>query len=483
MLISGLSPKISFYGILGIIIIVFSLHLFPFQAIHTNEKADNPGRCKYYVTLESILANYPLLANDKANIRFIKQRLRQFEMNVAASNQPVIANLYFANYQSTLSKFGVQTIAGINKSHTILAVAKSSYNNIDNYYLDSRLFCVNAMYNQAADAKRRILHFNLGSLYDLIPSRYLRIVAAYPNDTQLGAYSGFFVNNQTTALGTQFMSGMPMLTALYVLPKHDYAKLGSYSALVPWGYFSPDAFFDGITRKVLDVSGIDVFSVLKSQMAIKKLPSFAGSIPIETHIRPQFGEDYQVFQNTQSYGMAYLANQIHYENPRSIHNFEKSIKKYFAHADDHNSYDFRAITDVLYGKLMLLNNKYDIILEANPPLAATTSGVDQQPLGQIQIKGIVGARAWFETDCLRQNCIFVVNIAKSSGWHAFVNGTPVKILRANFAFMATSVPKGISSVWLIYSPWGDVISYFVSMISLILLFFMMLSSHVSNENV
>ncbi len=463
----SLTSKI-IYSILGLLLIAATAKLFPFHRLTTNEKADNPLSCRYYVTLESILSNYTLLASDRANVKYIKRRLLHFEKDLKHAPDKAIATAYQNNYEVSLKKFNVSSIKDVANDGLILAIANSSYKNIDDYYLDSRLFCINQMYNEYGDAKRRITHFNLGSLYSQIPSRYMRIVAAYPNDTQLGAYSGFFVNNASTTLETQFMSGMPLLTALYVMPKYDYGILGTCRSQVPWGYFNANAFFDGLTRKVLDIAGIDVFSVLKSQLKSGNFPEFVGAKPIDTNVRGQFGGDYAVYLNTQSYGMAYLANHITYEDPHTIRHFERAIQKYFAHADKHDPYDFVAITTILYDKLMKLADKQDILLEAMPPLSNELENANT-PAGTTIIHGIVGPRAWFNADCLREKCTFVLNISNATGWHAYVNGYKTPITRANFAFMAIPLPQGNSSIWFIYSPIGDLISYFVSILGLIYL--------------
>jgi hypothetical protein len=462
-----LTPK-TIFVIVGLIIIAVSAKLFSFHRISSNERADNPLSCPYYVTLESILANYPLLATDKANIQFIKQKVYQFEKDIKLSKSDITLN-YKNKYQAMLNKFSINSIDNLTKNSLILTFANSIYKTIDDYYLDPRLFCINPLYIQRSDANRRIMHYNIASLYNQIPNRFMRILAANSNDDQLGVYSGFFVNNGTTTLGPQFMSGLPMVSALYVMPKYFYDNLGSYLGQVPWGYFTPPAFFDGITRKVLDISGIDVFSVSKTTVAKLKLPPFKNAIPLDTNIRPQFGSDYDVYLNTNSYGMVYLANHITYENPHNINHYEKAIKKFFANPVNHDKYDFIDITNILYQKLMLLKDKQDIILETSSTVEPLID--DNIPAGNAVIKGLVGERIWLNANCLRQNCSLVLNVAKARGWKAYVDGRAVQISRANFAFMDIPVSHGNSSIWFIYAPIPALISYFLSIISLIILFF------------
>lgn len=457
--------SILFYSIC-VLVIASVVSFIPFHRMDTNEKADNPQNCQYYITLQSVLANYQLLSGDKANLRYIKDRLLKFEADSSRIRAPAsIVNNYRNSYFSVLSSFGATSIKSINNSDQIIQIARSNIATVDGYYLDRNLYCINPLYWGMSQHKRRILQYNLGGLYDQMPDRYLRAMAAFPNDSQLGVFSGFFVNNQTTGLETQFITGMPMLTALYVLPGHDYAKVGSYEALVPWGYFRPNSFTNPRIRRVLDVAGIDVVSVLGSTLREEKIKEIPGTKLMKSDINPMFGGDVQSYINTQSYGMAYLVNHVYYENPKSIKRYEKKIKRYFSRPNGRNPVVFTNATKVLYDKLMALENKHDAIIELNK--SNDTAAMQDVPAGTLAIKGIVGGRALFKADCQRSECTFVANISNAPGWHAYVNGEKSRISRANFAFISTTIPSGESTIWLIYAPMSETISYFLSIISLI----------------
>lgn len=450
--------------VVGIVLIIWAMSLFPFHRLESKELLDNPGRARYYITLQSILANYTLLATDKANVTFIKHRLMQFEHDAkhAARHHGSAVAGYHQQYRALLQTYGVKSIKNIKKKSTIIDIAKKAADNIDGFYLDARLFRQNPLYSWQPQHQRRILQYNLGGLFNEMPNRYMRILAAYTNDSQLGVYSGFFVNNQTTTMETQFMTGMPMLTALYVMPKYDYNLTGSLDTMVPWGYFGSHSLVDPVIRKVLDISGIDVFSVIKSQMASKQITEIPGASAFNPDIHPSISTDYVPYLNLQSYGMAYLANQITFEDPAEVRPLENAIKNYFSQPINHNPKIFTDTTNLLYGKLMALKEKHDIILE-KPAFTADTS----IPAGQAVVKGIVGERVLLDSFCQREHCTLVLNIADAPGWHAFVNGSASEINRANFAFMATEVPAGYASVWFIYSPLSSVISYLLSITTLL----------------
>jgi len=333
--------------------------VIPLEYLKTNELADNPNGYPYYISLQSILTNYPLLANDHANLFFIKKKLLQFEKNMALStgSQENITQ-YKDQYYTALHTIGLTSIATTNEEKLILAAAQSTYPVIDRYYLDDQIFPHNPLYEWKPEHSRRILHYNMAALYQGIPNRYWRILGAASDAFQLGVFSGFFVNNQTTTLVTQFMTGVPILTALYVLPKYDFAKLGWYYAMVPWNYFRAEHFVDPSYRKLLNIAGIEVFTFKKSEFPSMKIE---GSKPLPSFVPKQFALDHVSFINLQSYGMAYLANHIQVVPPQNVQPHEKVIKRYFAHADHHDPAQFTAATNALYQQLMRLSHKHDIL--------------------------------------------------------------------------------------------------------------------------
>jgi hypothetical protein len=260
---------------------------------------------------------------------------------------------------------------------------------------------------------------------------------------------------------------MPLLTALYVMPEHNFADVGSYQVPVPWNYFRPNVLLSPLARKVMDVAGIDVFTFSKADAQIKLVSEMPGLSQIHTSLYPMFGgNEVRTYINKHSYGMAYLANQIIYQDPALIKHDENIIKRYFGNVYSRQPKPFLAATHHLYGMLMALPHRYDVILEQKKSSAI----IHTMPAGSVQVKNIVGERALFKTNCLRDQCTLVANISAAPGWYAFVNGTPAQIQRANFAFMAVKVPAGISKVWFIYSPSSENICYFLSIFMLIGIF-------------
>ena len=221
----------------------------------------------------------------------------------------------------------------------------------------------------------------------------------------------------------------------------------------------------------MDVGGVDLFTVTKSDLGKTRIP---GTLEFARSVHPVFDIGLKTFVNQQSYGMAYLVNHTTYADPDSIQFYENIIKQHFLKHRDPTK--FVAATTVLYQQLMGLKNQHDIILEAKK----ADQRIENNPAGSVAIKGIVGKRALFHTNCLRDHCTFVFNIAKTQGWHAYVNGKPSEITRANFAFIATTVPHGASTVWFIYESPAQTIPYFFSIISLMVLIILMCSKYMSD---
>ncbi len=445
--------------------------LFPLEFLRTNELADNPKGCQYYITLQSTLVNYATLTYDQANAEYIKKRLLQSEADLNKSSlSSKIGAKYRNDYDVILQKNGITSVAMLHREQDIIPLARALAPVVDQFYLDERVSCVSPLIDSIKPASRRILQYNVAGLYDQIPDKLSRIQVVVDSGFHLGVFSGLFVNNQTTTLETQFMTGIPLLSALYVIPWYNFANAGGYSGLVPWCAFWSGFVTEKPLRKILDIAGIDVFTVSTKELLAKKGPNYInflpGAEPIKSTIYNQFARDYSTYLNTQSYGMAYLANHIEYVAPQQVQPFEKVIRKYFSHIKHQNPHKFEQATAMLYKNLLALNNRYDIILEKTFNDVSPEGSI---PAGNAKLEGLVGERALINADCKRKNCTLVLNVADSPGWRAYVNLKPARIERANYAFMAVPVAEGKSSVWFIYSPWSQEISYFISIFSLITL--------------
>jgi hypothetical protein len=457
----------------SLLVIISSFSLFPFEMIKTDELADNPKNCPYYISLQSILANYPLLSFDRANVIFIKQRLIKFEQDIVRNKSPKnLIKPYSNSYQNILSAYGLSSISNTNNSNIILTIANKSVSTIDNYYFDEKLNCPIPLQDWKRTYSRRVLNYNLGGMYyKTFNNPYLRILFSVDSGVHIGVFPGYFVNNQTTTLTTQFLTGMPILTALYVVPTYDFNNIGSYSGLVPWCSFWSGFVTDPFLRKLLNITGIDAFTLSNAEVSKRKKTGEITGIPDATllpnNAMANFGgNDFSTYINNNSYGVTYLANQINYINPKELHHAKHAIQRYFARPVNHDPVEFKQATAFYYDRLRTLNGKHDVILEAKQ----SSLNVKPSPYGLTHINGIVGERAFFSADCPESSCLFVYNLSHASGWHALVNGKFKKIMTVNFAFMATEIPQGHSIIWFFYQPFSSLFFYLLSMITLVGIF-------------
>lgn len=446
--------KILFYSFSLLMMGVMTL-IIPLERIRSNHRADNHQQCPYYISLQSRLASLPLIAGDKANIQYIKNKLIKFEKDVWLQ---AYSSSYQLQYFAILKKFNLASMNTNLTDQLILTIAKSAYPVVDGFYLDNKYYCSNPLYEWKNTNSRRILRYNLNGLYDQIPHPYTRIESAVADDWLFGGSPpGLFVNNQSTTMDTRFMTGNVLLTALYMLPKFDFVQVGGYFTYNVWNYLRTNSFLDPVTRKVLDVGGIDVFTVDKADLASTIIP---GTSNLNSGTSDIFASSLQTFINHQSYGLAYIANKIHYVQPEFVKKHEKTINEYFHKIKYRKAKKFMTSSNALYQELMKLENKHDIILETN-------NAGNHISKGRVNIINIIGERALFKAECLSESCTLVFNIATASGWHALVNGHDSKINRANFAFMSTAIPHGNSYIWFIYQPWSQFLSYFISILTLI----------------
>lgn len=443
----------------GFLVVCSFFIVFPSQIITDGIREDNPEACAYYISLQSLLANYRMLAKDKANLTLIKNRLLKFENDLKRKKSPLnILSQYKVKFKAALAGVNINSVTKMADAHTIIAFAQKNSRLIDAFYLDPHFYCVTPLYDWTK-VKRKVMRYNLTSLYENIPNKYSRIVAASIDDT-LTSPLAYFFNNQTATMDVRFATGMPLLTSLYVMPKYDFSTIGHYSEAMPWHMYNAALFNDPIIRKVLNVGGIDIFTVRTWDLRQPILDTK----PINAYLNPIFGTDFQSFFNTQSYGMAYIANNISYENPATIIPYENVIKK---HLSNHKQIEqFKNATYELYQKLLNLKNKGDIILESTSFINDSHTSTKKMN-GTVEIKGVIGERALFEANCFNKNCVFVYNTAKALGWHAYVNDKPSIIQRVNFAFMGVFIPQGKTLIWFIYQPFYQFLLYLISLGTLI----------------
>jgi len=424
----------------------------------------NPQHCSYYLMLSSLLANYPLLKGDAANTLEIRNRLSTFERDVKSHN----ATGYDKQYQEALKKFSVATSRDIKGASSLYAFALTAAPIVDRFYFDGAYSCVHPVARHNLGIDGRFIRANIASLYSGLPTPFLRIGDFTDNGTthtlinatgllSFGVGPGLFIHNSTMDFDPRFGVGFPMLHGLYLCPGFDFVPLGGYNQNYCGFRPSPTSWFNPLYRKILNISGMDVFLTSR-----KWAGQFAKADGFEEFTyngnTPQMpdGNAFMLMRNVQSYGLAYMANHIHYVPESTVAPMAQTIWRYLTkHADKPAFIKSRTW---LYQQLGDLKDTHDIVLDF--PVAGSDTQAGQS---EVAIRNILGEATVMRADCKSETCVLVYNLAALSGWHAYTDGRPLEIHHANFAFMGVELSRGVHEVWFIYSP----ISYFwFTMISL-----------------
>lgn len=434
-----------------------------------------PQRCPYYSLLEGDLANYPLLKGDQANADRIRNRLTGFEL--ALKDYPNTDN-YTRQYQQALEQSRIHTAGDIPDAAGVYAFARSVAPLIDRFYTDPASNCVHPADSRYDFGDKIFLLPSLASLFSGLPTPFLRIagftddeniprlISWDPSSILFGVGTGLFIHNSSGSFDSRFMVGAPLVHALYLLPGNDFiTSLGTWSHPNRTWAWSSTLLFNPLHRKLFDIAGIDV--IMTPRRHARQFAAAPGFKPMEQDHPPTFPgfKDMMVLRNHQSYGMAYLANDIHYIPESKVISLEHTVKQYLTHNNE-NPAAFREARAWLYGQLDDLKSMYDIILESQERPKEPT------PSGDVSIRNMLGEAAVMKADCKRDECELVYNLIKLPGWFAYADGKPIEISRANFAFMAVPLPRGTHEVWFVYAPTSFLCFTLLSLIGLIVLPFL-----------
>jgi hypothetical protein len=192
------------------------------------------------------------------------------------------------------------------------------------------------------------------------------------------------------------------------------------------------------------------------------------------------GTSFVALRDERAYDTAYLANVVGEYEPRSVVELQKAAETFFLHRAGQGYRaalaDFLKVRDPAAEALIALKNRHDALLERQPgqspasfPAGATSP---EGRGGKVTIDGIFGPRTGLKVDCPDGECTLVYNMAFLPGWSAYIDGKPVEILRANYAFMAVRVPQGAHYVvWSYRTAWQS-LSEIVSISAFLALLFL-----------
>ena len=457
--------------------------------LKSGTKNGNPQGCAYYISLGAHLSNLQGLEDDAANIEFIHHKMLAFEQFARRNS----LNSELQAYRTRLYTFGA-TRAHDLKLNDIESAAHAVAPLIDEAHLGDKA-CVYPpiTHGWSWNAPDRIVRYNNDSLFQNLPSPFLRILGATGRrgegprtnpplpfedprtveaprviDSHLALGSGRLIINSTTTLDSRFMMGQPFVHALFLYPGYIFPKRGTYYDLMSWKLdarevLTPDA------RHLLNIAGVDVFTVREEDLI--ELPIKGVSV-IPYKMPRQIDPRYRVLRNGQSNGLAFVATAQQSIPSAQIQEWETQIKQYFRR--EINAKSYRAVLSSMKDALGKLGRR-EVLLGSDDAQNLEETGMpgDRKAAGdsingaKLTIVDIIGGQAAFNVTCPQEQCLVVFNTAYFGGWHAYVDGTRTNAVRANLAFLGASVPQGNHDLVFSFRPTANIVAAFISLIVVI----------------
>lgn len=402
----------------------------------THATIANPQHCRYQISLQSLLVNYSGLQYDAANLDFIKSQLLTYQTD---SHRDLLI-------QKSSSK------------EEVLSIAHRAYKQIDQFYLENNANCLYPFLTKKHGLPEEVLLYNVDAYYTNLPNPYLRILGATGNDDHLGIGPGLLIHNASTTYDNRFVASSPLLNALYMIPQYDFDNIGEYKGKLAW-VFEGNEVLDPVTQHLFSIAGMDIYA-FNQPVAISDYPylkQIAFDVPqaISMHLFPYY--------NKQSYGVAYLASKLIYDNETTVRQQEAIIQRYFHQKA--SLAEFRQARDYFLQKLSQLKTHQAVIVESKQLMQ--TIQQSKAPSGQASILGMIGERIALRTQCQKTTCLLVLNMAYLHGWKVYVNNRALPTYRINYAFIGVPVPQGVNDIWFIYQPLSSLLFYLLSLGSLL----------------
>lgn len=396
---------------------------------------NNPNNCKYYLSLRGLNTKTRLLVEDyPTNRQMLKNRLSLFEEQLASS--PTAGEMR-KTYQSQLATLGTSSALSVSDAKFPEFIEQASMI-ADELYLKEHRCPYPKDFGGIYDP-------NTVVLFDKVKDRYLRIHGLTGVTMNGGIGEGLFINDTTSGVDPRFMWGYPPTAAMYFFPGEYYKNVGDYESLM-LGRQKASVLSNPTYRRLFNISGIDAFNMLREDY--NNLKDLDEMKVIENDIQPVV-----LVRDQKSYGIAYFAKRTIFQAPRDLSFTE--LKPPFHTEDTARFETYKKTVNALTEQLSALTDKHSAIIEttSSTPNTQETTTTDNQ----LTISNILGNKAAFKVNCLDSHCRLVFNQSNVLGWNAYADKQPLKIERANFAFMSVEVPKGEHLVWFEHRPWGIIL--------------------------
>lgn len=416
---------------------------------------ENPLNTRPYFSLSSVLAamkSYP--EDESANLKFLKNKLVQYEKDCLSDSRPLASS-----YSEALKHLGISSAKDLQPSQA-LEFALSVYPEVDKFYV--------AEFSRADQITEKMKvqlwgrnFYALNGKFRNLNDRFKLIRAATVDGEHFGVGAGYHVLDNTFAVDIRFSFAYQPIMALYVLPNYYFEKVGNYTDR-NFYQLGTEVAKSALIRKRMSLAGVGAYTFKTSDWEVLDSKEKQGLIPLPGQEMNGELKDYIVVEDLQALPSFYLAQTVKKakSNPDDLGKYRFPLSE----TDKDQFLQYQATVKKLESELDTLEGERSVLLENKEALPIRIGS------GESKILNWIGPRMFAEVDCHESDCYAVFNMAKVSGWHAFVDQTETHLTRANFAFLATQVPVGKHWVWYEWHPWYLFASLFLSLASLLFLF-------------
>ena len=246
-------PK-EFY--LFIIVFLFIYFNPASSQLESSRLTDNPTDCKPYITLRTLLTNYQGLSADPANLILIKNRIVNYEKTMQKGQ---IENRDASQFSDFLNEFHAVSASDLS-GNEIISFGEKVQPIIDLYYLENDLCPQTGWYDLSGKSFGRVAEYNYAAILSGVKESTSRILFAIQSDGALGVAEGKNIQNGTTSIDTRFMSSLPAINALYLIPGMNFSNFPQYRGYTPWNLMAGEVLGNQ-SRTLMDISGIDYFVI------------------------------------------------------------------------------------------------------------------------------------------------------------------------------------------------------------------------------
>jgi len=323
--------------------------------------------------------------------------------------------------------------------------------------------------------------FNIDAYLASLDDPYQRVMAFFRPDRPFWFWGAARnvpnAHNNSIMYHTWGYVGFPMVHALYVFPADKPARFGHWIEVAP-GYRSktadrpvqwlhpPEELVDNPDfRRLLNIAGVGTYLVQENERFSRALGRADSGLRLLPSHAMSSTAGFELVRDERAYSTAYLARVVGSADPAAIAKVERDTRALYVKpdidADEADAYA-REIAPIRQS-LLDMKDRHDAILAPpfNSLVPVDVAGLEsaENPArrgGSVRIDGTAGPRIGLWVSCPDPTCVLVYNLAALPGWSSYVDQNAAPVFRANYAFLAVEVPRGLHYVAFVYRDLGEV---------------------------